>query len=195
MRKKILILCSLFIGISFTGISQEESENTIDSQITDLIEKSNTYQSYKVIEISNLRTLQRNIKDSISSLKTTIADSKSIILEQNNKIDSITRQIEKLNRDLAQTQEKVENINFLGIPTQKSSYNSIMWSIIIVLLLISSVLFFRFKKSHGDTKDAREKLEETEVELENLRKRSLEREQKVRRQLQDEINKNKLRRE
>lgn len=195
MRKKILILCSLFIGISFTGISQEESENTIDSQITDLIEKSNTYQSYKVIEISNLRTLQRNIKDSISSLKTTIADSKSIILEQNNKIDSITHQIEKLNRDLAQTQEKVENINFLGIPTQKSSYNSIMWSIIIVLLLISSVLFFRFKKSHGDTKDAREKLEETEVELENLRKRSLEREQKVRRQLQDEINKNKLRRE
>src|SRR5690554_3946528 len=105
MRKKILILCSLFIGLSINAISQEKSDKTIDSQITELIEKSNTYQSYKVIKISNLRTLQRNIRDSISSLKTTIADSKSVIQEQNKKIDSITHQVEELNVDLAQTQE------------------------------------------------------------------------------------------
>ncbi|HLS12673.1 MAG TPA: hypothetical protein VK050_10965 [Flavobacteriaceae bacterium] len=194
MRKKTLFICC-FLLISFSGISQENNSQTVDDQISELIEKSNTYQSYKVIELNKLRVLQRNIRDSISVLKTSIATSESVILEQNNKIDSITNQIEDLNLDLAKTQDKVENISLLGIPTNKSTYNTIMWSIVIVLLLISSILFFRFKKSHGDTKDAREKLEETEVELENLRKRSLEREQKVRRQLQDEINKNKLRRE
>lgn len=194
MRKKTLFICC-FLLISFSGISQENNSQTVDDQISELIEKSNTYQSYKVIELNKLRVLQRNIRDSISVLKTSIATSESVILEQNNKIDSITNQIENLNLDLAKTQDKVENISLLGIPTNKSTYNTIMWSIVIVLLLISSILFFRFKKSHGDTKDAREKLEETEVELENLRKRSLEREQKVRRQLQDEINKNKLRRE
>jgi len=194
MKNKILFICC-FLLISFNGISQENNNQTIDTQISELIEKSNTYQSYKVVELSKLRALQGNIQDSISALKTSIATSESVILEQNNKIDSITHQIEDLNLELAKTQDKVENISLLGIPTNKTTYNSIMWSIIIVLLLISSILFFRFKKSHGDTKDAREKLEETEVELENLRKRSLEREQKVRRQLQDEINKNKLRRE
>lgn len=194
MKNKILYICC-FLLISFKGISQENNSQTIDTQISELIEKSNTYQSYKVIELSKLRVLQRNIQDSISALKASISTSESVILEQNNKIDSITQQIEVLNLDLAKTQEKVENISLLGIPTSKTTYNSIMWSIIIALLVISSILFFRFKKSHGDTKDAREKLEETEVELEGLRKRSLEREQKVRRQLQDEINKNKLRRE
>lgn len=194
MKNKILFTCC-FLIISFNGISQENNSQTIDTQISELIEKSNTYQSYKVIELSKLRVLQGNIRDSISALKTSIATSESVILEQNNKIDSITHQIEDLNLELAKTQDKVENISLLGIPTNKTTYNSIMWSIIIALLVISSILFFRFKKSHGDTKDAREKLEETEVELESLRKRSLEREQKVRRQLQDEINKNKLRRE
>src|SRR5699024_11159460 len=194
MKNKILFTCC-FLIISFNGISQENNSQTIDTQISELIETSNTYQSYKVIELSKLRVLQGNIRDSISALKTSIATSESVILEQNNKIDSITHQIEDLNLELAKTQDKVENISLLGIPTNKTTYNSIMWSIIIALLVISSILFFRFKKSHGDTKDAREKLEETEVELESLRKRSLEREQKVRRQLQDEINKNKLRRE
>ena len=195
MKNNILFICCCFFLINISVFSQENNTQTVDSQITELIEKSNTYQSYKVIELSKLQVLQRNIRDSISALKTTIATSESVIQEQNNRIDSITHQIEELNLDLAKTQEKVENISLLGIPTNKSTYNSIMWSIIIVLLLVSSILLVRFKKSHGDTKDAREKLEETEVELENLRKRSLEREQKVRRQLQDEINKNKLRRE
>lgn len=193
MKKMIILLSALFI--SFNGISQEQKNNTIDTQFSDLIENSNTYQTYKVIKISELGVLQRNIRDSISTLKTTITQSESIISDQNNKIDSITHQIEGLNIELEQTQKKVENINFLGISTQKSSYNFIMWSIIIALLLVSSILFISFKKRHNDTKDAREKLAETESELESLRKRSLEREQKVRRELQDEINKNKTRRE
>lgn len=193
MTKKIFFLSALFIG--FTGISQEQKSNTIETQFSDLIEKSNTYQTYKVIKISELGVLQRNIRDSISTLKSTITESENIISDQNSKIDSITHQIEGLHTELEQTQKKVENISLLGIPTQKSSYNFIMWSIIIALLVVSSILFISFKKRHNDTKDAREKLAETESELESLRKRSLEREQKVRRELQDEINKNKLRRE
>src|SRR5699024_1162719 len=152
-----------FLIISFNGMSQEINSQTADPRISELIEKSNTYQSNKVIELNKLRGLQGNMSDSISCVNTSIATSESVILKQNNKIDSITHQIDDLNLELDKTQDKVENISLLGIPTNKTTYNSIMWSIIIALLVISSILFFRFKKSHGDTKDAREKLEETEV--------------------------------
>lgn len=196
MKKKNFAIASLLLCLSLSTFGQEEQEaqksTTIDSQFTSLIEKSNTYQSYKVIKISELGILQRNIRDSISSLKSTIADSESIITEQNNKINSSTQQVDALNTDLEQTQKNVENISFLGIATQKSSYKTIMWALVGILLFISIFLFFRFKKSGSDTKEAKEKLSETEIELDNLRKRSLEREQKVRRQLQDEINKNKM---
>ena len=40
-------------------------------------------------------------------------------------------------------------------------------------------------------KTTKEKLEETDNEFENFRQRSLEREQKIRRKLQDELNKHK----
>ncbi|MDX1316484.1 MAG: tRNA (guanine-N1)-methyltransferase, partial [Xanthomarina gelatinilytica] len=49
----------------------------------------------------------------------------------------------------------------------------------------------KYKNSHVITKEAKKALEEIEVEFEEHRKTALEREQKVRRQLQDELNKQK----
>ncbi len=193
MKNKKIKLILLATFLSFNVFSQEnKKDNSIQSQFTNLIEKSNTYQSYKVIKISELNILQRNIRDSISALKSTIDEFETTTTSQNVKIDSITNEIKSLKQELKDTQENVENISLLGMPTKKSSYKTIMWTIIIALLLLSTILFYRFKKSHSDTKEAREKLDETENELEDLRKSSLEREQKIRRQLQDEINKNKL---
>lgn len=193
MNKKTFVLLSLLIGLSFSASAQEEgaTDNTIDFQIKDLIEKSSTYQTYKVIKTSELGILQRNIRDSISSLKAAISDSERVITEQNNQINNNTKELEALNLELEKSQKNVDNINFLWFATEKASYKFIMWSIVAVLLFISSFLFYRYKKTYSDTKEAIQRLDETESELESLRKRSLEREQKVRRELQDEINKNK----
>lgn len=195
MKKSIIFTSLLLTVLSFNGLSQEGESNTIDAQFTDLIKSSNSYQNYKVIKASEMGVLQKNVLDSIASLQTTIDGSDAIISEQKSKIDGFTEQVDSLKIELEETQQKVENIEFLGVPTQKSSYNSIMWTFVFVLLALSLVLFFIFKKGQRNTKDAREKLASTEIELEGLRKRSLEREQKVRRELQDEINKNRLKKE
>src|SRR5690554_2352796 len=65
-----------------------------------------------------------------------------------------------------------------------------MWTLVILLIFTALILFFIYKKGNRKTKEAKAKFLETEQELEGLRKRSLEREQKIRRELQDEINKN-----
>jgi len=193
--KKIIFFSTLFITFSFSAISQDEKSSTIDSQFNELIESSNSYQSYKVIKATELGTLQKNIRDSIINLRATIVKSEAVISEQKSKIDNFSSQIDTLKLELKQTQDNVEKIEFLGNPTHKSTYNSMMWGIVFTLLILSLVLFFLFKRGHSRTKEAKEKLASTEFELESLRKRSLEREQKVRRELQDEINKNRLRKE
>jgi hypothetical protein len=48
---------------------------------------------------------------------------------------------------------------------------------------------FKFSKSNILTKEAQNNLLDIEQEFEEYRKKSIEREQKLRRQLQDEINK------
>jgi len=62
---------------------------------------------------------------------------------------------------------------------------------VAALLVFLIVFIYKFKNSNAITKAARKSLEETELEFEEHRRVALEREQKVRRQLQDEINKHK----
>lgn len=65
-----------------------------------------------------------------------------------------------------------------------------MWGIVIVLALLLGVFIYKFRNSNSITSESRKALEILEAEYEEHRRNSIEREQKVRRQLQDEINKN-----
>jgi hypothetical protein len=73
----------------------------------------------------------------------------------------------------------------------KTNYNILMWSIIAALLSLLLFFIYKFKNSNALTREAKLKLDEVETEFEEHRRTALEREQKVRRQLQDELNKNK----
>ena len=71
----------------------------------------------------------------------------------------------------------------------KPTYKLIVWSFVGVLIVLLSFFIFKFKNSNVLTLEAKKALAEMEEEFENHRRRALEREQKVMRKLQDEINK------
>ena len=79
----------------------------------------------------------------------------------------------------------------MGILTNKSTYTLIVFVTLGLLLLIIIVLFIKYKSGFDIIKTTKSKLDETDEEFESFRQRSLEREQQIRRKLQDEINKNK----
>lgn len=189
MKKPIILTATLlsFITISFA----QGDKNTIDEQFTKMIQESNSYQTYKVVSKNQLDILQRNVRDSISQFHTTISNNNKIFQDTKVALDSLTTKLNTSEIALNQALERENNLEVFGIGTHKSTFQTIVWSIIGILILTLAMLFYRFKKSHTDTKDALKKLSETEHELEEVRRMSLEREQKIRRQLQDEINKNK----
>ena len=78
-----------------------------------------------------------------------------------------------------------------GLQMSKTNYNVLLWSIIGILLVLLVFFIYKFKNSNSVTREAKKSLVETEEEFEDHRRVALEREQKVRRQLQDEINKQK----
>ncbi len=191
--KKILVLTLPLFLFTLHATAQDSIQvrkNTLNEQMTDAFDKSNSYQEYKVIKKTQLATLKRNILDSVSSLEKKINTQESELSLQKNEIDSLRQNLQNTKQSLATAKEKEDGIEIFGILTSKATYNAIMWSIILILLLISGFLFYRFLNSHKITNAAQLKMAEMEIELEDYRRNSLEREQKLRRKLQDEINKN-----
>lgn len=184
-----LLLCTVIL-FAQENPQPEAKDNSIEGQFKDVVDESNNYQEYKVIKKYQINQLRKNILDSVSALESKIATSKTEIDQKATQIDSLTSQLKTTKEDLSVSREKENGISILGILTQKATYNTIMWSIIVLLLVGLAFIFYKFKNSHKVTKDSQLKLAETEMELETNRQKSLEREQKLRRKLQDEVNKN-----
>lgn len=166
-----------------------EQPNTVENQFKELYKKSNNYQIYKVVKKNEYLRLQNSILDSIKVIKTDAAAKQVKINEQQKSITELQTKIDTLNKDLTTSIDKEDAISFIGIPLNKSTYNSIVWGIIFVLLAGLTFFIYRFKNSNVITKETKSLLTDTEEEFEQYKRKSIEKEQKLRRQLQDEINK------
>ena len=80
-------------------------------------------------------------------------------------------------------------MNNFGALLSKGLYNTIMWGIVLALASLLVLYIYKFSNGNVVTKKSINDLNELQEEYENYRKAAIEREQKVRRQLQDEINK------
>ena len=192
MKKIILLAFPLFL-FTLTTTAQDSiqiKKNTLSEQMTDAFDKSNSYQEYKVVKKTQLTTLRRNILDSVSTLQKRIALMESELARERIAVDSLGQNLKTTQQNLIKAKEKEDGIAIFGILTSKTTYNSIMWGIIVILIFISGFLFYRFLNSHKITNAAQLSMAEMEIELEDYRRNSLEREQKLRRKLQDEVNKN-----
>ncbi len=188
MKRQLILTAYLF---SLSTICFAQSSNSINDQFSNLIKESNNYQTYKVVKKDKLELLQRNVASSIAELKNEIDQNNTEVLKQKASVEQLSTDLQKVETELQEALNRENNLEVLGIATNKGTFLNLIGIIIAILFSSLVVLFLRFKKSHSHTKDALNKLEETENELEELRRMSLEREQKVRRQLQDELNKNK----
>ena len=189
---KFFIIFPLFF-ISITASAQDSiqiQENTLNAQMTEAFDKSNSFQEYKVVKKTTIASLKRNILDSVATLEKKIRAQENELGQHKNEIDSLRQNLTNTQQNLVSSKEKEDGIRMLGILTSKTVYNTIMWSIILILLAISGFLFYRFLHSNKSTNAAQLNMAEMEIELEDYRRNSLEREQKLRRKLQDEINKN-----
>lgn len=186
--RNLLFTLSLF-SLSFILFAQDKTN--IDEQFNSMIQESNTYQNYKVVKLSEINSLQNNVRNSFDKLYDQIDDLTDKRAKLSEELNEVKELVSSLELELADTQEAVEKISMFGIGTKKATYKNIVWTVIILLVLISSVLFHRYFNSFKDIKELQANLSETEGEFDEFRSRALEREQKLRRELLDEQNKNK----
>jgi preprotein translocase subunit SecF len=184
---RILMVFICLLGSSLAA--QQTDVNKIDDDFEILIGESNDFKEYKVIKKTDLRNLRKATNDNVTLLKDSISTLGAKLLSKQKTIDELQASLLVTKADLEETTLEKSSIEILGVQTSKSNYNLIVWSIITALLIALVVILMRFKSSYAITRESRQQLLITEEELEELRKRSIEKEQKLGRQLQDERNK------
>lgn len=188
-RRNLIIITSILFG---SLASAQGGSKSIDNQFNTLINKSTNYQTYKVIDKQELQNLQQNVADTISKYKSSLTANSSLNAQNKETVDALTQKLQTAEQSLKALTAKEEHFEVFGLSMQKELFQIILIALFSVLLLLIGIFYYRFKNSHTTTKDAIKNLKETEEEFEEHRRAALEREQKIKRQLQDEINKNKV---
>lgn len=192
MSKKNYIFAVFILFSVFQMNAQTDSlktETPIQDEFTALIQESNNYQGYKVVDYDKLIELRNTTRNYITELKEEIVVQKNTVDQQNDEIQQLKAELESTREDLNRVTEEKDALMFLGMPFSKGGYKTMMWGIVAVLVVILVVIFFRYKSSHSATRDAQQKLMETEKEFDAYRTKALEKEQRLGRMLQDERNK------
>ena len=170
---------------------QEEKQypTTIEGQFDELVDKSGNWEKFKLVKKESIYTFKKSLLDSLSGQKTLLREKLDTISAQSSRIKELNLNIQNLQSELDKEKNRNDSIDFLGITIEKGVYSIIVWGIIVILTIFLVVFISRFTSSNSITRGALKDLEDLQNEYEEYRTKAIEREQKVRRQLQDEINK------
>lgn len=194
--KNTTFLATLVLLVNVTlaqnkNIPQPELESgTIESQFDYIITKSSTFKDFQLIRKTSILKVKKNAIDSIKSIREEFDATKAEIAKYDGTISKLENEIVNLKQEIAVITEDRDSIALLGKNLDKSGYQTIMWSVIAVLLAGLVIFVLRFKSSNSVTKKTQYELEKVEKEYDEFRKKSLKKEQEIMRKLQDEINKN-----
>ena len=168
-------------------------KGNINSQFDYIYKKSGNYRAdgkrYEVVRIISLDKLRKNVLDTLNASNKKAAELNAAISGHEATIASLNKKLDETTNNLSAVTEEKDSMSLLGMLVSKITYNIILWTIIGGLMLLFLLFVYKFQRSNTLTQEAKTALSEVEVEYEDHRRRALEREQRISRQLQDEINK------
>ncbi|MCW2120383.1 hypothetical protein [Flavobacterium sp. 7A] len=193
--KKIIITATALLLFTTNIFSQTTvkpaNSGSLQSQFENLIDKSNSFQDYKVIKKTSLLKLQANILDSLAVSKNKLITNVAFQESQKKTIDSLKNKSAASQTIVSELVSEKESISVLGIQIEKSLFKVSFFLIVIGLIAAVFFLVFMYKRSNIITVQSKLALKQSQEEFEIYKEKALEREQKAMRRLQDELNKQK----
>jgi len=188
---KSIYLFSIALFILAPSFAQQKDTSSVSGKFNLIYNTSSSYKEFKVIRKSRFVNLRNQVSDSVKLLNN------ELNLKEE-KINTLEQDLNNINKVLLKNIAKKtaairlqNSILFFGMALDKSSYKIMVWMTFILLIVLLCYFIFKYKNSYLIILAAKEDLLEAENELVKFKKKSIESDQKLRRQLQDEINKQK----
>ncbi len=151
----VLLACNLYNANSQTIIMDTLKMGTLQSQIKTLQHRTRTYDNYRAIREDYFQLFTKNSIDSLN-LEKDVNNSLRISVNRLDKsVDSLKNVIDTTNARLLEATNMRDSIKLFGATINKSLYNTLLWTIVLVLLVLLVSGFFAYKKCFTVTKETK----------------------------------------
>jgi hypothetical protein len=186
--KQLLIRSVLIITVLIIAVMKAECQtpmpdvllkNSLKEQLNYLDEHTKIYETYRAIREDMFQKLKGNVSDTLSAVKIKITGlylTRSVLTM---KIDSLTKTLASTNTRLDEITKSKNSIRVIGMEINKSSYNTVMWTIIAGLLAALVFGFLAFKRNMIILSDTKKEFQDLKDEFEAYRKTSREAREKM----------------
>lgn len=152
-------------------------KGTLTEQMKYLEERTLIYENYRAIREDMFQKIKKNSLDSLNKAKSSIKKFVELTGNLNYQIDSLYSRLNTTKEELKEISRTKNSISVIGIKLNKIKYNSIMWTIVVILAALLAIGYLAFKRNLSITLTAKKELKELREEFEEYRKKSrLERE-------------------
>ncbi|MCO6500755.1 MAG: hypothetical protein J5I47_10300 [Vicingus serpentipes] len=190
----------ILLFIAFFTVAQEENQGgivqpeldtgSIENQFDYIITKSSSFKEFQLIRRESILKVKKHALDSLKIVRKELNASNSYKSNQEATVEDLKNKVTSLQNKLDGVVQVKDEFTFLGGSCTKSTYNSMVWSIIVVLTIALIFFVLQFKNNYATTKKTKDELNKLEDELDQTKKKALKKEQELMRKLQDELNKN-----
>lgn len=192
MKKNLFLIIAFFLIHSNTQAQVPDTTKTDPSlrgQYQTILSKSKTLNGYKLVNPTRLTSFWSSVRDSLGTMQKQLSNINNKMKEQNKEIDTLKKNISGTASSLANSNARINEINFLGISFTKANYNTLVWGLITGLALALTFIILRSAKHVHEAKYRSTLYEEIAQEYQAYKIKANEKEKKLARELQDERNK------
>lgn len=183
----LFIFINIVSNVRVNAQSISLNNSPIEDQFQYVYQKSSDYEDFKMVKRWYLTSLKAHVLDSLQEKQNQIIEARSQIALKNHAVDSLRALINATTANLNSAIKEKNSLSFMGIPMQKAGYNSIVWSVISILVFSLLIFIFMYKRSHRVIISTETDLNEIRAEFEAFRKRALEREEGIVRKYHNEL--------
>lgn len=197
-RLELKIIKNIVLGLfllSFASVGAQNPETTetaedqsLKGKFQELIDKSESFQEYKVIKRDRLTSFWAEVNDTLVLNGTDRSRLHTDLKTANKNISALEVQLRETKEELEKVTFEKDRMSFLGLELIKSSYSYLVWGIILGLLILLAAAYVRFISTSRIAERIKTENRELQSESEEFKKNAREKETKLKRELQTEIN-------
>ena len=167
----------------------KNTDFTLNGQYQFMLSRSKNINGYKLVNPSRLNAVWASVKDSLKKERAALVTANAKVYELDKTIAALKTEVTGKEETLSNTTQTADEIKVLGISFDKGTYSIIVWSIIGLLIIVLIVVIARSAKNIVEAKHRAQLYEEISAEYQSFKAKSVEKERKLARELQDERNK------